>query len=281
MTERSQGRKKSEFIAKDTVEAGAYFDYVVNGSNFRIPYTDFLSGLGVTGTIVQTGAVTGSPVLDIDGTVHKIRNIENGSGVVTNVSATNGLEIKHNFTASAVGTPILLNTTAVSPTVASLVAGTGISLAVSGTTGIQISAQFAALYGQVTMQGNSTATAIAVVDTPVKVAGTFIVGIESKFTGDTTGRLTYAGDEDAIVKFMASVTVVPLGTSQNLSMHFAKNGTVITDAKITRIVSSTESANLSLFFNISVTAGDYIEVFASNGTTTNNMTVTNCLFGAN
>jgi hypothetical protein len=280
MTERSQGRKKSEFIAKDTVEAGAYFDYVVNGSNFRIPYTDFLSGLGVTGTIVQTGAVTGAPVLDIDGTVHKIRNIENGSGVVTNVSATNGLEIKHNFTASAVGTPILLSTTATSPIVASLVAGTGIALAVSGTTGIQISAH-ADLYGQVTMQGNSTATAIAVVDTPVKVAGTFVVGIESKFTGDTTGRLTYTGDEDAIVKFSASVTVIPLGTGQNLSMHFAKNGTVITNAKIMRIVSSTESANLSLFFNIAMTAGDYVEVFASNGTTTNNMTVTNCLFGVN
>ena len=31
MTTRAQGRKKSDFVAKTTVEAGGYLDYVVNG----------------------------------------------------------------------------------------------------------------------------------------------------------------------------------------------------------------------------------------------------------
>ena len=76
--DRSQGRKKSDFVAKTSVDAGAYVDYFVNGTNYKIAYSDFLAGLGVTGTIVQAGDPTGIAVLDIDGTVNKIRNIESG-----------------------------------------------------------------------------------------------------------------------------------------------------------------------------------------------------------
>jgi hypothetical protein len=40
------------------------------------------------------------------------------------------------------------------------------------------------------MHGNATETVIAATATPVKVAGTFIVGDVSGYTGDTTGRIT-------------------------------------------------------------------------------------------
>ena len=73
--DRSQGRKKSDFVAKTSVDAGAYIDYFVNGTNYKILYTNFLSGLGVTGTIVSEGDASGIAVLNVDGTVNKIRNI--------------------------------------------------------------------------------------------------------------------------------------------------------------------------------------------------------------
>ena len=154
MVKRADGRKKSDFVAQDTVLANSFMDYFVNNTNYRISYQNLVAGLGVTGSIVTTGDVSGSPVLEIDGTVNKIRNIENGSGIVTSITATNGVKVSHNFTANADGLPILLNTTAASPTIASIVAGSGISVAAVNTNGIQITSIADEINAQVSMHGN-------------------------------------------------------------------------------------------------------------------------------
>jgi hypothetical protein len=279
MTIRADGRKKSEFIAKDTVQAGGYLDYVVNGTNYKISYDNFVANLGVTGSIVQTGAVTGAAILDVQGSVNNIRNLESGAGIAVSVSPENGAKISHNFTASADGFPILLNTTAASPTIASIVAGSGISIATVNSSGIQISSIADEIYAQVTMHGNTTATVISTINVPVKVAGTWVVGTNSSFTASTTGRLTYTGGTTETVGFKASVTLVPVGTNQVLTIQFAKNGVAIPDSRITRTVSAGASGNVSLFYNASMTASDYMEIFVSNGTSTNDITVVDCLFG--
>ena len=279
MTIRADGRRKSEFVAKDTVQAGGYLDYVVNGTNYKISYDKFVANLGVTGSIVQTGAVTGAPVLEIDGPVNRIRNLEGGSGVNVNISAQNGVSLSHSFTANADGLPILLNTTAASPTIASIVAGSGISVTAVNTNGIQITSIADAINAQVSMHSNSTATTISTTSTPVKVAGTFVSGSASSFTVDTTGKLTYTGLTTTTVRLTASVTLDVVGTNQDLTVHLAKNGTVISAAKISRIVSASNTANVGVFYNVSVATSDYLEVFVSNATTTNNITVTDCLFG--
>jgi hypothetical protein len=279
MTIRADGRKKSEFIAKDTVQAGGYLDYVVNGTNYKISYDNFVANLGVTGSIVQTGAVTGAAILDVQGSVNNIRNLESGAGIAVSVSPENGAKISHNFTASADGFPILLNTTAASPTIASIVAGSGISIATVNSSGIQISSIADEIYAQVTMHGNTTATVISTINVPVKVAGTWVVGTNSSFTASTTGRLTYTGGTTETVGFKASVTLVPVGTNQVLTIQFAKNGVAISDSRITRTVSAGASGNVSLFYNASMTASDYMEIFVSNGTSTNDITVVDCLFG--
>jgi hypothetical protein len=224
MTDRAQGRKKSQFIQQTSVLPGSYLDYVVNGTNYKISYTDFVSELGVTGSIVQEGSVTGTPVLDVDGSVNNIRNLENGPGIVTSVSSENGAKISHNFTASADGFPILLNTTAASPTIASIVAGSGISIATVNSSGIEISSIADAIYGQLTIHGNSTNTTIAVAGTPVLVAGTWVSGINSSFTVTTGGRMTYTGTTTEVVSVVASVTLLPaLGVNQTLTAYIAKN----------------------------------------------------------
>ena len=279
MAGNAQGSKKSEFVQQNTVLANSYLDYVVNGSNYKISYDNFVANLGVTGSIIQTGANTGSPVLDVDGSVNKIRNIESGSGVNANVSAQNGIVLSHNFTANADGLPILLNTTAASPTIASIVAGSGISVAAVNAGGIQITSIADEINAQVSMHGNSTATTISTQNVPVKAAGTFVAGTFSSFTVDTTGKLTYTGSTTTTILLTASVTLDVVGTNQNLTVHLAKNGTVISAAKISRLVSSSNTANVGVFYNVSVATSDYLEVFVSNGTGTNNITVTDCLFG--
>jgi hypothetical protein len=279
MVKRADGRKKSDFVAQDTVLANSSMDYFVNNTNYRISYQNFVSGLGVTGSIVTTGSGTGTPVLEVDGTVNKIRSLENGSGIVTSLTASNGAQISHNFTASAEGLPILLNTTAESPTIASIVAGSGISVNAVNTSGIQITSIANDIYAQVSMHDNATLTTINTINVPVKVAGTFVINGVSNFNSDTTGRLTYTGATTETVSVMASVSIDVVGVNQKITVYIAKNGIVLPAAKINRVFTSGDIGNVGVFYNIAMAASDYLEVFVSNSTSTNNLTVTDVLFG--
>jgi len=279
MAGNAQGRKKSQFVQQNTVLANSYLDYVVNGSNYKISYDNFVANLGVTGSIVQSGAVTGAPVLDVDGSVNKIRTIENGSGVLANVSAQNGIILSHNFTANADGLPILLNTTAASPTIASIVAGSGISVAAINDGGIQITSIANEIYAQVSMHDNTTLTTINTINVPVKAAGTFVTNGTSNFTSDTTGRLTYTGATTENVTVSASVSINVVGVNQKITIYIAKNGIALSAAKINRVFDSGDIGNVGIFYNISMTASDYLEVFVANATGTNDLTVTDVLFG--
>lgn len=278
MVNQSQGRKKSNFVAKTSVDAGAFMDYFVNGTNYKISYTNFIGGLGVTGSITQTGSATGIAVLDIDGSVNKIRNIENGPGVLSSVSAENGLKLQHNFVADSTGAPLLLNTTDTTPDIASLVAGTGIQLT---STNNYVTVAITALpYAQVYMQGNSTATTISTQNVPVKAGGTFTVGIQSSFTGDTTGKLTYTGTATNVIAVHVSATIKPASANnQDLFIQIAKNGTVEAGSKIVREVDTTQTANCSTFFNVSVSQNDYIELYVGNASGTDNIVVTDAILG--
>jgi hypothetical protein len=279
MTTRALGRKKSEFVAKPTVEANGYLDYVVNGTNYKISYKNFVSNLGVTGSIVQTGAVTGAPVLEIDGTVNRIRNLESGSGVNVNISPENGVIVSHNLSADVTGSPVLLNTTADSPAIASLVAGNGISLT-STDNYITIDQEGIAEYANVNMHGNSTETVIASTATPVKVAGTFTVGDEAGYTGDTTGKITHTGNTARhIINCIVSMTVTS-GTNHTVSMYIALNGTVIPSTKTTTTTSSGLYRSLATFANLELDEGDYVEVFVRNESTTDNLIVLDAIIGA-
>ena len=128
MSNRANGRKKSLFPAQTTVLTNASMDYFVNGVNYKIPYANFVSGLGVTGSLVQDGASDGVPVLNTQGSVNNIRNLEPGAGISASISAEDGITLKHNFTQDTTGSPVLVNPTATSPAIASIVAGSGISV---------------------------------------------------------------------------------------------------------------------------------------------------------
>ena len=274
--DRSQGRKKSEFIAKNVVDAGSYIDYFVNGTNYKISYDNFVAGLGVSGSIEQDGAVTGTAVLDIDGSVNKIRNIENGPGILTAISVDNGLKISHNFTADSTGFPILKNITLASPTFVSLVAGTGIDIAAVGDT-LEIASEEALEYAVVYMQGNSTATVISSTATPVKAAGTFTVGdVSTGFTADTTGKITdtEAQTHRHIINAIATLDAVS-GSNHLISMYIAINGTVIPETKMTDTVSAGLPRSIATFLNTEISNLDYVEIFVRNESTTDNIIVKN------
>ena len=279
-TTRAQGRKISQFVAKTTISgSNSYLNYIIDSTNYRIAYTDFVNGLGVTGTIVQAGAVTAAPILDTQATVNNIRGIENGSGIAANVSASNGVEIKHNFTVDATGSPLMLNTTATSPTFVSLLAGSGITLSAAGNV-IAISANDDLAYAESYLQGNSTATVIASTATPVLIAGTWAFGVNAGFTQTSAGRFTYNGTTTAVMTIHASITLDPVSASnQNLSLYVAKNGAVISETRISASIAAGLTQNLALSTNQSFATNDYVELFVQNSTSTDNILVASALFG--
>lgn len=279
MVDRANGRKKSDFVAKTSVDAGSYVDYFVNGTNYKISYDNFVSGLGVTGSIVSVGPGTATPILDVDGSVNKIRVIENGSGVKAELSPSNGVELSHNFTADVVGAPLFLNVLDEQPVIASLVAGAGISIT-STDNYLTINSEEAGEYATITMQGNSTATVISSTATAVKVAGTFVVGDVSGYTGDTTGKLTHIGDTGLHV-LNALITVdTASGTNHVVSLYLAKNGAIIPETRMSDTVSAGLIRAIVTFANISLAANDTIEIFVRNESTTDNLIVKNAIIGA-
>lgn len=132
MVERSQGRKISEFPGITTIADADFLTYISSGVNRKITFGNLVAGLGVTGTIVQDGAASGTPVLDTQGTINNIRNIEPGSGIQTQVSAENGLAIAHDFLFDTTGEPLTDDPGADQPLIKSISAGSGISVTTSG-----------------------------------------------------------------------------------------------------------------------------------------------------
>lgn len=128
----SQGSRISNFPANTAIPSGSELTFVLDGVNYKITLANFLAALNVTGSIIQDGAVTGTPVLDVAGTVNNIRNLENGPGFQASVSPENGITVEHNFTANEDGIAVLKDPTADSPVIRSISAGAGISVTLAG-----------------------------------------------------------------------------------------------------------------------------------------------------
>jgi hypothetical protein len=279
MVDRAYGTKQSDFTAQTSILPGSYLGFFVNGYNYKITYDNFLSGLGVTGSIAQDGSVTGSPVLDIQGTVNYIRNIENGAGIVANISPDNGIEISHNFTVDSLGEPLMQNILAASPTFVSLVGVNGIEVTTVGQT-IQIASTEAQSFASVSVVGNATATTISSTATPVKAAGTFVVGdVSAIWSADTTGRITFLGQTSRHIVNAVVTLDVASGSNRLISIFIAKNGVVVS-VKMTDTISSGLPRALATFANLILDQNDYLEIFVQNESTTDSVTAINAVLSA-
>lgn len=124
---RQRDVKISDMIGTETIADNDLITIVQGSTNKKISKVDFVDDLGVSGTIVQEGDVLATPVLDPQGSVNAIRNLENGSGVGAEVSAQNGITLFHTFV-SGDDIPILTDISELTPVIRSLRAGTNISI---------------------------------------------------------------------------------------------------------------------------------------------------------
>ena len=136
--------------------------------------------------------------------------------------------------------------------------------------GIENSAAISNYY----MNGNTTATTIGAISVEVKAAGSTTSNpITQKFT-NTANRATYTG---AIVRDfkITAVFSVESGNNNEIGVYIAKNGTVIGNSEIYITTNAGGRAEGGVCQTITgLTAGDYIEFFVENSTSTANITVT-------
>lgn len=281
MTISSQGRKKSNFPAQSSILTGGFFDYFVNGTNYKISYTDLTTALGVTGSLTADGAASRTDILAGSGSAYLIRGLEDGDGITCSVSADNGASIAINCAQEGSFTALVDSFAVAQPTFASLKGGDGITISKASDI-ITIANTGTFPYGLVTMQGNTTATTVTVQGTDYLTGGTWVAGITNLFTASTGGRLTYTGADDYIATVDASLTIErDVGSGEiNVSAVLAKNGTAIAASQRTVACSDTARSDVSLPWKLTLSQNDYIECFVANESGTDNILVTDAVFRA-
>ena len=124
------------------------------------------------------------------------------------------------------------------------------------------------------MLGNSTATTIATVGTPVKVAGTTTSkSITQRFTNSTTNRATYDGATSR--NFKCSCTATFTSNNNNVvGFYIFKNGVAISDSEVhTTANSGGRGENVILQTILQLGDTDYVELWCENHSGANDITV--------
>lgn len=279
MTIDSQGRKISNFPALTSIPDGAVLTFVSGSTNYKITKANFLTALGVTGTLVAAGSGSATPVLQTAGSVYTIRGLEDGNGIVCSVSADNGITISNNFTQEGSFTALVSSFSVASPVFASLKAGTGISVAKASNI-ITISATGDQPFGLVTMQSNATATTLSGTATPALIAGTWVAGDTENFSASTGGRLTYTGAETTRFTIGAAITVLRTdgSGSVNLSTVLVRNGSAVGASKRVGTTNHNNKHTISLPYSIELAQNDYLELYLANEDNGADLTVTDAIF---
>lgn len=125
-------KKESQFITKDFISDSEFIRIFSPGLNSAISFSDFKSSLGVTGTIKQIGDPISTPVLQQLGSVYGIRNIETSKGVLSGVSAQNGVMLSLNFSQGNDGEKVIQDLSADSYVFKTLKGGSDIVLTDEG-----------------------------------------------------------------------------------------------------------------------------------------------------
>lgn len=124
-----------------------------------------------------------------------------------------------------------------------------------------------------TLPTNATVTVISAINTPVKILGTWTDVINSRFTNDNTGRITYIGVKDVTSKISLHMELLKSGGgTDNYTLYIAKNGVVDSNLLFKFSLSTATQPIIPLNGFISLSTNDFIEVFVENNSNLNNIT---------
>ena len=255
MSNQSNDRKISQFLAQSSIPSNAVFTYISGNTNYKITIADFLASIGVTGTIVQDGDPLGTPILDTTGSINNIRNLEPGSGIKTSVSPENGAIVEHDFIEDTVGVTLVSDLTAEQPKFRSLVAGAGINVAGSNgeiqiaLSGIPVSTKTvivntlsdfpAAVAGVITLADNTEYA----VRNDITTSSRFVLGNNCVISGsdNIVVNLTYSGAGVMFTSTNSNWTIknITITCSSGTFIDFDGSGVEIVQIKNSVIVADT------------------------------------------
>jgi len=122
------------------------------------------------------------------------------------------------------------------------------------------------------LNSNATETVISVVNTPVKVAGTWVVERVALFSGDTSGRVTSLSERGVTSPIDITATIsAASGSNKDITIYLALNGSIISNSGETNKVSAGDPKNTTVFWQAVLQENDYLEVWVENNTDTQNL----------
>lgn len=136
--------------------------------------------------------------------------------------------------------------------------------------GISNSDSIATMY----MQNNATATVIAAVSTPVKIAGTTIAGANNQRFTHAANRLTYDGARTRDFKVSVTGTIANAGANDQYGIYLYKNGLEITESEqyvTANTAGRVESFGIQAIVQLATT--DYVEIWLENATDADDATI--------
>jgi len=218
----TKGVKQSAFTASSSIPVGAYFNYTYNKVNYKVSDSDLIGSLGATGTLVQSGPASGAiPVLDVSGTINRIRNITNGHGINASINAENGITFSTSFTYNNTGARLVDDASASAAVFRSIVGGSGVDvvgstglITVSVTSGsnvvVSTIADFpSAVGGVITLAANISYQLVKDITT----SNRFVFSNGSSLQGDSesSSSLTYSGAGNMFTWVNASAHIEHIG----------------------------------------------------------------------
>ncbi len=131
------------------------------------------------------------------------------------------------------------------------------------------------------MISNTTVTTIASAGVPVKIAGTFTEQLAAAFTTDSSGRITYIGEQDLTISIDIVISgEIAVGTD-DVTVFLALNGTAIAGSAHQQEFTSGDPNNLTTIWMLTLTPNDFLEIFIQNNDTTEDITVLDAKFRGN
>lgn len=124
------------------------------------------------------------------------------------------------------------------------------------------------------------ATTIVTPGTFVKAAGTTTaINLSDRFDMPANNRLRYLGTPDVHVRAAASLSLTCAADSQDLAVAVRKNGNPLTGAEISlKIVTGASEVALALEVDCNLSTNDYLELWVTNETAANAVTLTHLYF---
>jgi len=242
-----KGTKKSAFTGSTTIPNGSYLDFVVNGQNLRIKDTDFYAALAVTGSIVQEGDPSGTPMLDKQGSVNAIRNITAGFGISSTINAYNGVTLSTSSTFDETGATLVDDITASSPVWRSVVAGEGVTVTAGAGT-IEIATKSAAVTNSIDV--------FTISDFPPAVSGVITLEENTNYVIlddiTTANRFVFQDNSTMQGRNKANIVVTYTGSDNFFSWS---------DANVTIERMTIVAASGSVLSGVNATASTYVTIF--------------------